>query len=252
MSPEIERAGIPLWQKAAASGVASLDGDSKVVQNPATSYLPTGGGEMTGNITMAAAETVDGVDVSAHAASLAAHMDSYGKLFRTGQLIPNLPVSSRPGGTAIAANTLYAVPLYVLRDMSFSAFTVQVTNLAADASARLGVYNDGTNLYPGTLVSDLGVVSVATTGLKTITPGSPIALTKGLYWLAVVSDGTPSLGGWNPAITPLGGTDTTDINYGWNVAFTYAALPTPFTAGGSVSNAAANRMGWLLTVSSLD
>jgi len=41
-------------QKAAANGIATLDANSKVVQNPATAYLPLAGGTMAGTLAMGA------------------------------------------------------------------------------------------------------------------------------------------------------------------------------------------------------
>lgn len=58
----------------------------------------------------------------------------------------------------------------------------------------LGIYNcDATTLFPSSLVLDAGTVSVATTGIKTITINQ--ALAPGMYWLAsLVTGGTASDG----------------------------------------------------------
>ena len=141
-------------------------------------------------------------------------------------------------GLTMVANRLYAKPFIVVRNMTFDQIAIDVTTAAAGASMRLGIYNDGTNLYPGTLLLDAGVVSVATTGLKTITINQ--ALTKGIYWVVCVGDGAPDLKGtyWAIQIPNILGLDSTGfhvVHAGWNVAFTYGVLPTPFTAGGGLT-----------------
>lgn len=199
-------------------------------------FLPLVGGTMSGNIAMAGAQTVDGVDISAHDADLDAHTRDIAQVWKTGEYYV-YGIGAGYGFITLVANKLLGIPFLVARSMTFDRIAIQVTTLADPSNIRLGIYNDGTNLYPGTLLLDAGVVSGATTGVKAITISQ--ALTKGLYWLALVSDATPILYSTNPGgdvgSNPLG----RNVDYmafgnsGYTVSFTYAALPTPFTAGGT-------------------
>ena len=71
------------------------------------------------------------------------------------------------------------------------------------ATARLGIYKNGTNMYPGDLVVDAGLVEVhAAAGVEAVIDQ---ALTKGLYWIAFASNGTPSVYQATPVYPVLGG-----------------------------------------------
>jgi hypothetical protein len=192
--------------------------------------------ELSGSIVLASGKTVDGTDISAHVADLDAHVKSYWELLRTGEYTS--PTLVGTGATVtLTANTMYAMPFLVARAITIDRLAIDVATADAGKSVRLGIYNNGTNLYPGTLLKDYGAVSVAETGV--VAASGDQALTKGLYWLALVSDGVPTLEAFYMAWSPLGqnATDFTLSNqYGeWYVAFTYAALPDPFTAGGNLS-----------------
>ncbi len=170
-----------------------------------------------------------------HTALLGAHHKSIFEELRTGAYYTGRPWRVS-GNTALAANTLYGSPFLAARDITVDRILLNVTTAAAGKSIRMGIYKaDGTNLYPGSLLLDAGTVATDTTGVKLITINQ--ALTKGLYFLAHVSDGTPSIKGVEPALSPLGDMRSLVDGYsdnGWSVAFTYAALPDPFTAGGTV------------------
>ena len=174
--------------------------------------------------------TVDGVDVSAHAADLAAHMADYLQILRIGEYHMPGSIYRYNAGTAITANTLLTLPFFIPRPMTADRIAIFVqTAGAAGTKARLGIYNNGTNLYPGTLLLDAGEIVVDSTGLKAIIISQ--ALSKGLYWLAFVSDGTPSLPNsthWDTHILGWRADDITYPNFPWQKAFTYAALPNPF------------------------
>lgn len=144
---------------------------------------------------------------------------------------------------ALVANTLYAQPFYVPRSTTYATIGIEVTTLAVGKSVRLGIYNDNGGV-PGSRVVDCGTVSTTTTGAKPITINQVLA--AGWYWLAAVSDGTATLraavqAGSLPSLGFTSGTDTTFHN-GWSVAFTYAALPDPFTAGGALMTTAMYRI----------
>ena len=135
---------------------------------------------------------------------------------------------------AITANQLYACPFLIARNMTADRIGVEVATLLT-GSLRMGIYANGTNLYPGALLLDAGVVDTSTTGLKELTIN--LALTRGLIWLAFVADAAPNLYrvGRESMFNLLGTATTIITPYAtWKVAQTYGALPNPFTAGGAV------------------
>ena len=153
----------------------------------------------------------------------------------TGQL-----VISRTTG-ALVANTLYALPFWVVQNCQITASRVIVDTTGGAGNGRLGIYKS-LNLdrldtpSGGALVSDFGTVSAATTGVKPIA-SLTVNLTPGWHYLAMVVDNaTPT---WYTVLSCLAGV-LTDFGgaavYGWSVAFTYAALPDPFTTGAATTS----------------
>ena len=151
-----------------------------------------------------------------------------------------------PAGTnttrALTANQLYATPFFTPVARTVTKIAIHVTTLGSGANARLGIYADDGTVYPGSLVADCGVVSMASTGLKEIT-GLNITLNANtLYWLCLV----PSVAATISAVTA--GAHWSLLGYGtalnvvgaayWRVAFTYAALPATFPAGAAAQTAA--------------
>jgi len=184
-----------------------------------------------------AGECIEG-QMADHIARLDAHTKNIYEVLRTGEYLAH-PLGTRWSQVnVVVANTLYGSLFLVSRDITVDRIAISVQSLSA-GNCRLGIYNVGTNLYPGTLLLDAGTVATGATGLKTIVINQ--SLPKGIYFVALVCDATPTLYGTNatypPVISPLG-LQSTDINavyQGWSVAFTYAALPTPFTAGGALA-----------------
>lgn len=101
----------------------------------------------------------------------------------------------------MVANKLYAIPFPLKAPALISSVFLYniVTAAAAGSIARIGLYNCGVNTLPGTvLIEGNGTLLVDATGLnKTI----PLAVAKlipaGKYWMAIISDGTPTLAGYN-------------------------------------------------------
>lgn len=171
-----------------------------------------------------------------HTDDLDAHTRDWWEVLRTGEYYVIAHAYLANDQIAMTANQLHAHPLIIARTMTLDRIAIQVSTLAADKSARLGIYNDGTNLYPGTLLLDAGEVSVATTGVKAATINQQ--LTKGLYWVVMVTDGTPSIKRlriYGHSVLGQTSTALAQSRLGWYVAFTYAALPDPFTAGGTMA-----------------
>jgi len=194
---------------------------------------------------------VDGVDVSAHAIDLEAHTYEPYSVLRTGEY-HSWHGMGATATIALTANQLYGVPFVVTRDMTVDRIACEVTAQAGQ-KIRMGIYSTGTNCYPGTLVVDGGELTLGATGVTASTISE--SLTKGLYFLAIISDATPTIRRWNytyPYPTPLG-IAATDFRYGqhcWFVAQAYGALPDPFTAAATLH--ADYPMIIMLRVASLD
>ena len=205
---------------------------------------------LSGNLALAALKTLDGVDLSVHAADLDAHMSDIYQTLVTGEYFAPYPIQTSVTA-AFSANILHAMPCFVARPMTVDRIACDVTAQAGE-KIRMGIYNDGTNLYPGTLLLDAGEITLSATGMQVIVINQ--ALTRGLYWLVILSNGAPTMRIWYPAFSPLGISSTsflltTGCLGFWWVAFTYNALPTPFTAGAAIST---NPYAIALRLKSLD
>lgn len=167
-----------------------------------------------------------------HYANLSAHTYNLWQKMRTGVFYStNLSVYGITSATqALTAERLYAMPMVIARATTWDKIAIYVSALDAGSVARLGIYNDGTNLHPGTLLLDAGEISTATTGTKAIVINQ--ALGKGIYWIVVMSDGTPSLRKNTYGINLLGGDGTNPTRFKL-LAYkddSYGALPSPFPA----------------------
>ena len=174
-----------------------------------------------------------------HTARFDAHTYHWMQVLRTGELFLPLPIRYHDAMT-LTADEIYAIPCIISRALTIDRLYIQVTTAgAAGKIARLGVYKDGANVYPGALVKDYGTVAVDATGIKYA--GVDQALTKGLYWLVIVSDGAPAIRNWNTTWSPIGhksaGLETSYTIVGWyKVAVGVSALADPFVAAGSQQN----------------
>jgi hypothetical protein len=142
---------------------------------------------------------------------------------------------------ALAANTLLAIPIFLDGLTTFTAIVSEVTTLLAGSNFRMGVYFSNTaNNYPTNLISgsDVGLISGATTGVKTSAFGTSLA--AGTYWLVFNS---------SAAITmrALPATSYRSIAHGaanavglaqatvYTSAAAFAALPATFPAGATAA-----------------
>jgi len=100
-------------------------------------------------------------------------------------------------GTA-AATVVTAAGVTLCRAATVSAISVRV-DAAGDASSRIGlaIYEAASNGRPGTLIYDAGSVATASAGIKTLTLGTPQALSAGLWFIATTLNAgtTPTLYG---------------------------------------------------------
>ena len=189
------------------------------------------------NSTTGQAEDYDGsnwvasgqVIMDTHIADLDAHTRNILETMQTGWY--HWPVFGEASNAAITADRLYAIPFNVARDITIDRLAVHVSNAdAGNPNVRLGIYNLGANLRPGTLLNDVGTINAGSTGVKAAVISGDQALTKGMYFLAVVCDGTPSFRCCKPALHPLGlpSSNFAETFGVWMSTFSYAALPDPF------------------------
>ena len=169
----------------------------------------------------------------------AAEMADLYQTLRTGDYFDPWPYvySSTP---AIVVNTLYAVPCFVARPITIDRLAINLAGAGVAGALRLGICNNGTNNYPGTLLLDAGTVDPASATFQAITISQALA-TKGIYWFVLVANSAPAPRSGILIASPLGNLSTSgyDPYNRWQVAFTYAALPDPFPAGGTQSTSAA-------------
>lgn len=133
---------------------------------------------------------------------------------------------------AVAANTLYALPLMVGRGGTIDSVGVNVSTAVNSSNVRMGIYRN-LNGIPGTLLLDLGTVATTPAGFREIT-GLSLKLQPGLHWLAAVFSHTPTVRQVAQAnIMGILGVDnaaTTAVGSGYTASFTYAVLPAIFPA----------------------
>lgn len=169
-----------------------------------------------------------------HAAGLDAHTFNIFSTPRVGQYYcPAL--TGRPQAATVldAANRLWAMPFPLPRAMTFDRIACQVTAQAGE-KIRMGGYSEGTNIAPIARYADAGEITLAGIGIQAIVINW--SWTKGLHWVTIVSDGTPTLREDSGRSLPFLGIDTvnpTDWQSGgqsWYTAHAYGALPDPFGA----------------------
>jgi hypothetical protein len=148
---------------------------------------------------------------------------------------------SAMGSNSLTANTLFAWGFWSGRGGQLDRIAISVTTLGSGSQARIGIYTnsvDGAN-YPTTRLVDSGALTTSTTGFKSATISVYLEPNQ-LYWLAYVTSATaPTCANQSTVpMWPLMGYDNalaTQPGYGWKVAFTFGALPDPFTVSGSVA-----------------
>jgi hypothetical protein len=140
--------------------------------------------------------------------------------------------------TGPALNFLRAFPFMVQKTTQFDLLSIYIVTVGgAGSAARLGIYADNGNMFPGALIYETGSIDCATgTGWKDNTITSSLQIFQpGLYWLgAVYGTATPlpkvlnSLTG----LLYLGFDNTLSANSGaffYQQSHTFGAFPQPFT-----------------------
>lgn len=153
--------------------------------------------------------------------------------------IPGGGWSANLSTNSTTANRLELYPFIPSRNMTIDQVLIQVTGNVAGSIARIGMYTDDGNLYPASLLFDMGTVSTATTGVRQTAISQAVNAGQ-LYWVGIsTSHATVQLRamqagsmmvilGWAQA----SGTPQPGGAFGWFLTHTTStALPNPLTAG---------------------
>ena len=120
---------------------------------------------------------------------------------------------------------------------SLDQMAINVTNTGAGSAPRIGIYDDDGNNYPSTLLADCGTADGGTAGVKVYTTDLPLVVNPGLYWLVYLTNGSiPAIRCFGTTLPVLGYDSTLSGSngVGRKVSQAYGALPSTFTAGGSM------------------
>lgn len=136
------------------------------------------------------------------------------------------------GGTgttlALAADTLYGVPFVLDETNTVDRIALNITGAAAAGKLlRIGLYSSIPGTYfPDALIVDSGALAADGTGIKIATISQSLVANT-LYFLAAVTDGTPTVTAMSNSTLIFGHTDAADSGGRAMTtrAFTYAALP---------------------------
>lgn len=164
-----------------------------------------------------------------HAADLDAHhLSHFEKAYIGTGYNPYPVVYDYAAGVAITADTLYGILIFVPRTMTFSDIWVNI-GVQAGQKLRFGAYKAGSNLVPDALEEDLGEHTLSGIGIKGLS-AIDLQLTRGFWYLCVVSDGTPSLVQCTIEASPLGLNigNLYQTYSGFTASHTYGALPATF------------------------
>ena len=145
---------------------------------------------------------------------------------------------------SMTGNVIHAVPFYMPKRPNFVFnIGIRVTQANAGKNARLAIYDDGEGglpsgkMYPNNLIKDIGTVSVASVGVKTLAVNE--SLPRGLYWLTLLTDASTlktygvqtAAGAW-----PILGVEGFDFSlpmFGWwKTGFAYGVMPAVFPNDG--------------------
>jgi hypothetical protein len=155
-------------------------------------------------------------------------------------------VSSMAGGVLVA-NQLVMAPIYVPFTRTYTTYALVLTALSAATGIRVGLYNCNSSMQPTTKIDEgAAVVDSSTgtgaTGLKTVAFGANQSLKPGLYYVAYLSDGAPSIirfasGGGIALGNRFGTAAITQSGARIRAGVTYTTLPADESAQTYVSQA---------------
>ncbi|MFZ0184823.1 MAG: hypothetical protein WBV92_05255 [Nitrosotalea sp.] len=143
-------------------------------------------------------------------------------------------------------STLRTTPWVVPHTLTINEIQAEISTAAnpTTTTCHIGIYRDNGNVYPQTLVtgSDVGTFTT-TASVKTLTFGTPITLTKGLYWEAwtcgTAATTQPTFrANTVDAIPPVLGYVNTmgakGFGTAYTVSYTYGSLPVTYPSGATI------------------
>lgn len=160
----------------------------------------------------------------------------------TYQTLPGVVPTGTVGTSSLVAGRLFLQPIFLEQAVVCDQLSIEVTTLAASTHARVGIYSTDADWSALTLVSgsDAAEFDTSTTGVKSNSVS--LALPAGPYFLALISDGAPTLRRVTAILPALTFMDTWSANLyitAFNISgLTYGALnglgvttsPTPTAA----------------------
>lgn len=158
------------------------------------------------------------------------------------------PEGYRTTGVVLAANTEYAIPLWVANAGTITRIGVSitdVTSVTAGTLLRIGIRSDNGSGKPASLIVDAGTVAADAVGTPEITISQSIAA-PGLYWLTATCQ---NAGATLPSVRMISNTGMEPVAAaslatalgsglaGYAASGVSAALPASYTIAGYVSSA---------------
>jgi hypothetical protein len=124
----------------------------------------------------------------------------------------------------MANNTLYMMPIWVPDIRNFTSIALGFVSAAVVGTAHLGIYRcNRLTGHPTTLIVDAGTVNTGTTGTKTIAIN--VTLNPGLFMLAIVASGAPTVHATLSDALGIQMTGGVNAIGGLSRIFSFAALP---------------------------
>lgn len=132
----------------------------------------------------------------------------------------------------MGADRLYYTPFLLRTGAQITALSISVATLAVGSSAKAGIYTCNEKGYIGSLLASVSGLDCTSTGVKTVSLGSPVFLPAGWYYIGFVATGAaPGLLGYASASAsilngcPLGFAGTTGIELRYETLAPAASLP---------------------------
>lgn len=98
-----------------------------------------------------------------------------------------------PASTVL--NNIYLIQFNVTKTTTITDIAINVTTFGAACLGTWGIYDSNSSGEPNNLLCTSGSLNIASNGVKNVTLGTPIVLTKGSYWTAVWTSVTCSITG---------------------------------------------------------
>lgn len=128
-------------------------------------------------------------------------------------------------------NILYGMPVVVGEPHTITAIKVEVTTNVAGGKIRLGLYTENSVGYPSTLVEESTELNASSNGIKTYTFSTPRAVTGRKYFIGFVCNSSAIQVRYISGGANLIANNGANAGFLYRGAFTYGALPNPFSAG---------------------